>query len=218
MTKQKVAALVSNILLMILGFIGLIKAFSAYSTNLFVYYTVDSNILCLISNILYVLFFIIKRKQEDFPLFVLIIRFMATICLAVTFIVVVAYLAPSKVWIADGTYFDNLKILLFKDDMLYQHLLCPIVSFISFSFFEGDRRLNKKKTIWMGVIPTLVYGTILIILNTLNVVNGPYPFFRIEENPKFYALVMVGIILLSYLLSKYILLINQINSPKLKRR
>lgn len=215
MNKNEKIALLLNIVLVCLGIVGTLTAFSTYGIGLFVYYTVDSNILCLVSSILYVIFLIIKKKQQDMPLWVMITRFMATVCLMVTFIVVVAYLAPVEVWVPGGGYFANLKILLFQGDMLYQHLLCPVISFISFGFFEGDRRLNKKKTIWLGTLATLIYGTILIVLNVLNVVNGPYPFFRISENPVGNISVMAAVIVLSYSISRFILLLNQKHSPRL---
>ena len=209
MNKKEITALILNGILIVVGVLGMINVIKFYGASTFIYYTVDSNIVCLISSILFFVFMLIKKNITEIPFFVMVLRFMATVCLTVTFVVVVAYLAPVRVWIPEGTYLDNLKILLFKDDMLYQHLLAPVISFISFAFFEGDRRLNKKKTIWYGAAVTLVYGAIMIILNLLKIVDGPYPFFRIYENPVVYSIVMIVIILMSYLFGRFILLLNQ---------
>ena len=209
MNKKEVTALILNGLLIVAGVLGMVNVVKLYGLSTFIYYTVDSNILCLISSFLFFIFMLIKKNITEIPFFVMVLRFMATVCLAVTFLVVVAYLAPVRIWIPEGTYLENLKILLFKDDMLYQHTICPIISFISFAFFEGDRRLNKKKTIWFGVIATLVYGLIMVILNLLKIVDGPYPFFRVYENPLVYSIIMVFIIIISYLIGRFILLLNQ---------
>ena len=209
MNKKEIVALVLNGVLIVVGVLGLIFAVDIYHSLAITFYTIDSNIICLISSILFFIFMLIKKNITEIPFFVMVLRFVATVCLIVTFLVVVAYIAPAKLWVPNGTYLDNLKIVLLKGDMLYQHLLSPVISFISFAFFEGDRRLNKKKTIWYGVIATLVYGVIMIILNLLNIVDGPYPFFRVSEDPLVYSIVMAVIVLTSYLFGRFILLLNQ---------
>ena len=214
MNRKEVSALICNVLLTAMVIIGTILAFRQYGTGLLKYYTVDSNLLCFISGILYVLFMLMKRKQEEIPYWVMVLRLMATVCLAITFIVVVAYLAPIRIWKPDGTYLENLRILLFQGDMFYQHLLCPIISFISFVFLEGDRRLNKKKNVWFGMLPTFVYGIIMLMLNILGKVNGPYPFFRIGEDPTIYGAVMGAILAMNYILARTVLILNQKNAPR----
>lgn len=214
MNKKEITSVILNGILIVLGILGMINVIKFYGASTFIYYTVDSNIICLLSSILFFIFMLIKKNITEIPFFVMILRFMATVCLIVTFIVVVAYIAPAKLWVPNGTYLDNLKVVLLRDDMLYQHLLCPVISFISFSFYEGDRRLNKKKTIWYGTFATLIYGTVMIILNLLKIVDGPYPFFRINENPLIYSIVMVVIILMSYLFGRFILLLNQKHSVR----
>lgn len=209
MNKKEITAVVLNGILIIVGILGMIRVVDHYGILAIIYYTVDSNIICLISSILFFVFMLIKKNITEIPFFVMILRFMATVCLIITFIVVVAYIAPAKLWVPNGTYLDNLKVVLLRDDMLYQHLLCPVICFVSFAFFEGDRRLNKKKTIWYGVVATLVYGITMIILNLLKIVDGPYPFFRVNEDPVVYSLIMAFIILMSYIFGRFVLLLNQ---------
>lgn len=218
MNKKQITALILNGLLVILGILGMINVIKFYGSSTFIYYTVDSNILCLLSSILFVLFFIIKKNLNDIPYWVILLRYMATISLVITFVVVVVYLAPAKLWAPNGNYFNNLEILLFKNDMLYQHLLCPIISFVSFAFFEGDRRLNRKKTIWFSLLFTFIYGLIMIILNLLSIVDGPYPFFKIYEAPLINSIVMVFILIMNYLFGRFILLLNQKSAPRRMKR
>lgn len=157
---------------------------------------------------------IIKKDVGEIPFFVSLLRYMATACLTLTFFVVF-YLAST----AGDTYFEGLLMFFTNGSMLFYHLLCPIISFISFTFFEGDRRLNKKKTIYLAMIPTVVYAIILIILNASNVVEGPYPFLMVNKNPVYISLIWVVVILgLNYLFARFILLFNQKHSPRRKRK
>ena len=38
---------------------------------------------------------------------------------------------------------------------LFRHLLVPVLTIISFIYFEGDRRLNKRKTIELDLFNDL---------------------------------------------------------------
>ena len=218
MSKKESSALIANIILVILGVLGIYKVVTVVGGNIFRYFTVDSNILGLLSSILFVLFMIMKRSQQEIPYFVMVFRYMASVAMFITFVVVFAYLAPVRIWIPDGSYLDNLKVLLLKDDMLYQHFLCPVISLVSFIFFEGDRRLNKKKTVLFSLLPTLVYGIPMLVMNMLNIVEGPYPFFRISEAPLINSIVMICIILFSYIAGRCILFLNQKYSPRRIRK
>ena len=219
MSKNTKLSLVSNLLLIIFGIIGFLNING--ENNLFLFYTNDSNILCLLSAILYVLFKIIY-KEKDLPFVILIIRYMASACLCLTFLTVVFYLA---VFDALGSsnfinaYFNSLLLYLGKDSFLYYHLLCPIISFISFSFFEGDRRLNKKKTIYYALLPTLLYAIILVILNINGIVEGPYPFLMINNQEIYISIIsFVVIFVIDYICARFILLLNQKYAPRRRIR
>ena len=217
MTRKEIEALICNIVLVVLGIIGVALVLQRGGLVAFKYYTFDSNLLALISSVLYVIFMIVKKDQTQIPYFVMVLRYLGTISLMVTLTVVVLYLAPFGNYV-EGGYFNNLGFLLFTGDMLYQHLLCPLISFLSFASFEGDRRLNKKKTVFLAMLPTLVYGVIMLVLNILSIENGPYPFFRIKEEPLFYSIVVVAILLATYVMGRFVLLLNQKNAPRRPRR
>ena len=219
MSKNTKLSLVSNLLLIIFGIIGFLNING--ENNLFLFYTNDSNILCLLSAILYLIFKLIY-KEKDLPFVILIIRYMASACLCLTFLTVVFYLA---VFDALGSsnfidaYFNSLLLYLGKDSFLYYHLLCPIISFISFSFFEGDRRLNKKKTIYYALLPTLIYAIILIILNAMGLVSGPYPFLMINSQEIYISIIsFIVIFIVNYLCARFILLLNQKYAPRRRIR
>ena len=110
------------------------------------------------------------------PKWLKIFKYATTICLTVTFLVVLFVLAPM--------YGFNYNYLLLKDGLLYQHLICPILCLISFFFFDDMDKLSLKDNL-KGLSFTFIYGIVLVILNILEVVKGPYPFLMVKEQSIF---------------------------------
>lgn len=148
------------ILLIVLEIIGTSMSLSHGWSSL-IYYTVDSNILNLISCICFVFF---GEKQWTKNL-----RYVATCCLTLTFLIVVFVLCP----------IEHSLFLLYQGEQLYHHLLCPILSFVSFCFIEKSKDIKLR----YALIPTLIYAVVMIIGNILYVVEGPYPFLRVHDQP-----------------------------------
>lgn len=128
------------------------------------YYTIDSNILALISSILVLM----NYKKKKIPKYVNILKYISAVVLLITFLVVIFVLAPVE---------NNYQQWLLEGEMLFHHLLCPILAFISFVFVEKKIKLDRKD-IKYPVIASLIYSIILIILNYAHVVSGPYSFLR----------------------------------------
>ena len=63
--------------------------------------------------------------------------------------------------------------------MLYHHTLCPLAAIISFVCLEKYDNLNALT----GVIFTLLYAIVIIPLNILEKVIGPYPFLMVNTQP-----------------------------------
>ena len=210
MENKRTFALIANLMIVVFGTIGFVQTYMMIP-NVFVYYTVCSNVLAVVGSVLYVLYILIKKNQKEIPAFVMYLRYAGTCCLALTFIVVITILSAT----GEGTYIENLIGMTAKPPFIFHHFLCPIISFVSFTLFEGDRRLNKKKTIWLAVIPTLVYGAILIILNLVGMVEGPYPFLKINSQPIYMSVIwFVVIVVLDYFLSRFTLLFNQMHASR----
>lgn len=209
MTKNNKLALLCNGILIILSCAGLY--FASQESDMFLFYTNDTNILLLISSVVYIITLLIKK---DVPFISLVLRFMASASLALTF-VSVFYLAYTY----DGDYLNALLFYFTNGSFIFLHLLNPIISVVSFTLFEGDRRLNKKKTIYLAMIPTIVYAIVLVILNIIGKVIGPYPFLMVQRNiPLISIIYAVVILVLNYLLARFILLFNQKHSPRRKRK
>ena len=143
----------------------------------FEYYTVDSNLIAAAASIA----FVICAIKGDFPKWLRTFRYMATSMLLVTMFVVLLILCPMA---------GAKTPMLFHDSMLFQHLLCPLLSIYSFIYLESGcyekpengvgKYVGKKDNILI-VVPTLVYGLVIMTLNGLYLVDGPYPFVRVHD-------------------------------------
>ena len=143
------------------------------------YYTEDSNFLLLLSSILFLVYLSLNK---EFPSWLQSFRFIAIVSTTLTFIIVITVLS----WTTDlGLYY-----LLFGDSMLYHHTLCPILAIISFICIEKYDNLNALH----GLIFTLVYGIILLPLNILKIVEGPYPFLMVYNQPILQSIFWIAII------------------------
>ena len=63
--------------------------------------------------------------------------------------------------------------------MLYHHTLCPLIALASFILIEKYDDLN----VLHGLIFTIIYAIIMIALNVLKIVEGPYPFLLVYNQP-----------------------------------
>lgn len=173
--NQLTVALFINIAIMIMEIIALIITLNRIGTYTFVYYTTDSNVFSLIVSGIFAIFAAKALKENTFdaiPPWVRILKLMSVTCLAVTFIVVIAVLAP----IDEGGYIR----MLFDGDLLYYHLLCPVLAIFSYIFLELHLNLKLRCSL-LAAVPTLIYATATILLNLFYIIYGPYPFLHIYE-------------------------------------
>ena len=189
---KKRESIILNLLIIILEIIGLVLSFKEIGKSAIMYYTQLSNIFLLIASILYLVFLDEKRR------FVSIIKYSATVSVIITFLVVLFILGP--------TYDFNYNWLLFGKANIFYHLLCPILGFISFTFYE-QHNIGGAKDYFYSMLFTLIHSVVMITLNIANVVDGPYLFLRVTHNSIIESLLWIVIIIggafvLTYLLSK----------------
>ena len=155
-------ARISCLIIFILELIGLYKSFTGGGgiKNL-IYYTVLSNIVNCISVLMTVIF--------GQPGWVTVVRYLGTCMLIFTIMVTTFVLVPAA---------GSAKSLLFGGSGLFVHLICPILSTISYIFIEEH---VGAVFILLPVAITLVYGFIMLYLNGIRKVDGPYPFFRVHD-------------------------------------
>ena len=146
-----------NVTIIILEIIGLFITYRQTGWKMFIYYTILSNCLALIASIFYLM---------NYPM-TSVLRYTATCMLAMTLLISLFVLSPET---------GSVKVQMIDGNGLYHHMLCPILSLISYVFFE------QHSNLWMfPVIVSLVYGLLMIYLNYIGMMAGPYHFFEIEK-------------------------------------
>lgn len=190
-TKKQKELLICNIAIIVMECIGLVTCIGYGSvTGIFIYYTRDSNIVTGISSICLVLF-LIKNYKKQIPKWIIMLRYIGTIGVTLTFIIVTAIFAP-----AVGSYYS----MLISNEFKFQHLVCPLISFFSFVFLEDISEPITLKDNLLAVIPTITYAAVLVILNIVDFVDGPYPFFEVKNQSVLVSIVWAsGILGICYL-------------------
>lgn len=170
-------ARILNLILFILELSALRIKSKSFKLKNFVYYTRISNTLTAISALLLVIF-----GQKPF---VEVLRLFSTSMLFTTFFVTAFILLPVT------KQFTNLFL---TRSGLMHHILCPVISMVSYMAFE-----NKAPMVWvlLPIIFTILYGLCMVYLNAKGTIEGPYPFFMVKRFGKgFVAIWMVGMTIL----------------------
>ena len=204
MTKQTklMTALVLNVLVIVLEVAGLATCWGCGFGRFFEFYTDDSNVLALVSSICYVVAAVLylKDPEREIPHWVKVLRFCGSAVLMVTFLVVAFVLAPMAgmggmgdmggIETGSTGLLAGYRLMAWMNEFKYFHLFCPLLSLVSFIFFEDGKWLRKADIPYTWIF-TLIYGVILVILNIVGVVSGPYPFLMVRENPIFVSVLSV---------------------------
>ena len=188
MNKKLAIAVVLNFVLLILEITGLILCLQKVGISTFTFYTTFSNCIALVTSFLFCIFGIIVLSQKKpFPQWLKILRFISTACLTSTLILSICVIIP--------LYPNLFNYMLFKNAGFFQHLLCPIITIVSFLFFEQHSPLSKS-AIRLSLLPTIAYGSVNIILNFLKIIAGPYPFLYLFVVPWYVPTICISFILL----------------------
>ncbi len=129
------------------------------------FYTNDSNILALVSSLIYLQQSGRRGKTAQR------MRYASSSCLSLTFIVVLLVLIPSDP--------ESAGYLLLDRACFFEHLVVPVLSFVSFVFFEKNSLMKRDAA--GALVPTLSYALAAVILNAVRIIDGPYPFLRIHD-------------------------------------
>ncbi len=150
-------AIAANTILIILGAAGLYLSFRRGRWKILQFYTQLSNIVALLSSVL----FLLAGEKAAW------LRYTGVCMLVMTFFVTLCILVPM------GAGF---KKMMFTDSGLFHHTLCPVLSAASYLLWE------RHVSLWfIPVALTFVYGMVMLYLNWKEKVDGPYPFFRIRR-------------------------------------
>lgn len=182
------AAVLLNLSVTVLSLIGTVISFKRDGAGMFLYYTVDSNIFAEISCAVYA-FFLIRRLsvKKKIPVWAVMAKYAAVCCLSVTFLVVVTVLAPMH-----GA--NGYRMMLFSGDMFFHHLVSPVLAAVSFFLFDRVP-FRASRAALFALIPTAVYAAAAVVLNIAGIIEGPYPFLHVYEQPFFMSVLWFVLIL-----------------------
>ena len=135
-----------------------VRAFTATNWVAFKYYTVDSNVFGGVIALIYICFEVAlaKGKIVRIPKILHLLRLAATTGLTLTMLVTAFFLIPQ---------FGEHWYILYIDNNFFFHLTVPLLSIITFIFFEPDTEISLKESLF-GTITMLLYG----IVYTLNII------------------------------------------------
>lgn len=173
MTKNRKIAFVLNIIIIITEIMGFYDGISKYGLILLGFYTQQSNLVLLISCILYAVALLKATDDKPVKKGIQTLHFIGISLVAVTFIVVILLLIPMS-------GFDVKRM--YSGSSFYHHLLCPVLAFISYLIFEKED-VPTKKDAFIAMLPTLFYAIVTTSLNVAKVIVGPYPFLHVYEQP-----------------------------------
>ncbi len=159
-----VAMVIFSVLSMMLGleFMGHSVVFTTRHISIFKFFTIDSNILVGITTLIMAIYEIIYLKsKKEIPKFVYILKFMGTASVTLTFLVTALFLAPFSVF----NYFD-----FYMNSNLFLHLITPIVSVISYIFFEKCELSFKSS--FLGIVPMALYAIYYVGMIVPHIENG----------------------------------------------
>jgi triacylglycerol esterase/lipase EstA (alpha/beta hydrolase family) len=155
-------ARILNLVIIILEVVSMSNTFKSRGfVKNFVFYTQLSNMMTFSASLLLVIF-----GQKDW---VEVLRFLSVSMLVMTFFVTACILVP---------WSRKAKELLFSGSGLYHHTIIPILSTLTYMLFEKRAPFHW---IWLPGVLTLIYGLVMLYFNYIDVVDGPYPFFKIKQ-------------------------------------
>jgi hypothetical protein len=101
-------------------------------------------------------------KKKDVPVGIVVVKFIATVSVVTTFLVVMCALLP-----ASG------PMMIAWPTMTFLHVIDPLLALVSFCFFEITPMV-KKKLSWLSMLSVLLYTAVIAPLASLQVIADPY--------------------------------------------
>ena len=204
-TRKLKISLVLNIIIFIFTLLAIIMMFTGIKFSngyepvlettklgMFKFFTVDSNLFMGIISLIFVIFeiLILKGKKIKISTELYILKLMSTTAVGLTFFVVFIYLGP----ISKGGILSMLR-----NSNLFLHLIIPVLSIITFVFFEKNNKLKFRDTFW-GLVPTLLYAIFYLVNVIIHMQNWKvspiYDWYWFVQNGVWTALIVAPIIII----------------------
>lgn len=177
MKNNKSAAFWLHLFITILEITGFIIAIGNHGVAIFAFYTQLSNMVLLVSSLLYVII-CITRGEDKVTRGIRVFQYVSACLVTVTFVTVMTVLLPMVSGYGQAVMFK----LVFGEANLYHHFLCPIFAVVAFLVCERQLMPTMKDTL-IATAPTLGYAIVTTTLNVAKVIVGPYPFLYVYKQP-----------------------------------
>ena len=214
--KRFIVSFILNILVFLLVVTGTIvmmavksEELAANNISVFKYFTFQSNIFigCIALVFAYYQFLVIRGKIDKIPQILGIFNLIATSAVALTFTIVIVFLAP-------GYGFK----LMYKNANLFFHLIVPVVAMINYLFFIKSEKYRFVITL-LTIIPSFLYGVVYFIV--VAALNG-YGDLKIDfymfgkDGPLIGALNFIAVMSIAYALAILLYFLNRLVFKKSK--
>ena len=117
-----------------------------------------------------VIVYLLCRKGPVIPSWLSTLHLVSAVCLTVTFLIALLVLAPQ----------EGFAYYFLQNVAPINHFLGPLLSVLTFLFMERPERLPGR-AVFAPMAATLLYGVIMLILNILRVIDGPYFFLQVYK-------------------------------------
>jgi hypothetical protein len=173
------AAMVINALVVVVEVWGLATSISinGMSGN-FVFYTQCSNLLGAVACLLCLLAEVRTRGGAGLCRSLRWLKYAASCCLLMTFVVVITVLAP----MLEAAGQPGFYMMFAEGARPVTHLAAPFLVLGSYVAFEADRHMSLRQSV-VGLLPTLAYTAVAYPCNILRLWDGPYPFLQVWRMP-----------------------------------
>ena len=207
--KRNILGIIIDVVIIIFGIWGSYVEIYENGMIMLSYYTVESNLFISLACILDMIYQIRVFKQKEGQAWIKDVKYLATCCMTITFMVVLFVLAPA------GGIPEYIRMF-FEGPLKYQHTLCPILAVFSFFVIDTYQNDLKKKRILLSLTPTVLYAVVSTSLNIAKVMYGPYMFLHVYEQSigmsVFYVALILGMAyVIGYFLWKISSLIRKQN-------
>lgn len=130
------------------------REFNGSGIATFRYFTTDSNVLCGVLSLIAAAFTlpVLLNKRDSVPKAVLVLKYVGTVAVALTFSVVIVFLGPIYGY---G--------MMYRGASFYLHGIVPILAMVSWIVFDRGLKL-KFRAILLAMVPVAVYGVVYFIM------------------------------------------------------
>lgn len=189
-TKSVLALLITAVIL-VCEVISFIMMAGTSVGDMFRYYTEISNNLTLLVCAALIVFGIRRIvRGTEIPGWLHGLQYLCVCMMMLTFLVVILILMPMV-----GPDMKGGKFALLSGAMFYRHLFCPLLLLLEFLAFERKPRLSGVfRSAFTALIPTIVYGIVIIALVANSLCEPPYPFLSALTQPWYVTLMWIAII------------------------